>query len=86
MAQKHNIRSNNSAEINENDEDENATGKTKVRGKSITTETLTDFAKLKKLFVSPVTMLDEPVKMNTSTHRLLLQVTADHLVHVKSSL
>lgn len=61
-AQNHNIRSNNSAETNENDEDENATEKTKVRGKSIITETLTDFAKLKKLFVSPVTILDEPVK------------------------
>lgn len=62
MAQKHNIRSNDSIEINENDEDENATGKTEVRGKSIIKDTLTDFAKLKKLFVSPVTMLDEPVK------------------------
>lgn len=40
----------------------NATEKTEVRGKSRIIETLTDFAKLKKLFVSPVTMLDEPVK------------------------
>lgn len=62
MAQNHNIRSNNSGEINENDEDENATEKTEVRGQSRITGTLTDFAKLKKLFVSPVTMLDEPVK------------------------
>lgn len=62
MAQNHNIRSDNSAERNENNEDENTTEKTKVKGKSIITETLTDFAKLKKLFVSPVTMLDEPVK------------------------
>lgn len=76
MAQNHNIRSNNSIERNENDEDESATEEIEVRGKSIITETLTDFAKLKKLFVSPVTMLDEPVKDEQFTHNLLLHATA----------
>lgn len=78
MAQKHNIRINNSVETNENHEDENATEKTEVRGKSIIAETLTDFAKLKKLFVSPVTMLDEPVKeehIHTQTYYYKLQQT-----------
>lgn len=67
MAQKHNIRCNNSIERNENDEDENAAEKTEVRGKSIITETYW-FCKTEEAFCLPSYHVRRTCKRWTHSH------------------
>lgn len=55
---------------------------TRQRGAMIHAQVLTDFAKLKKLLVSPVTMLDEPADERVPS-QALVNGNWHHLLHME---